>query len=425
MRFRRLLAAVPAVLIMAVPAAAAAATAAQSASYGAESVGASPQETEQGWFTLSASPGAVLERSIRLRNTSPNPINFGVSPVAASTMDTGGVSYDANDSRNVGVASWVRFAEPAVTVQPGTSAAVQFTVHVPAEVAAGDHLAGLAIWDANETPVEERAGEGFGATVSVRSRRVIALQVTVDGPATTALAINGVDAGARPDGAYLLLKLSNTGQRLTKASGIIRVASADFERPFDVDTFVPGTTIAYPVKWPDHELPRTADVEVELDVIGGDAVRFAGPVNFGDDIRTELADRVVTEGPTTHSPETGTSVGILDGGKRRSGAATAALAAFGALFYVIRRRARRSDPNDLSDVSMFAPVGTVAANQSAWTGRAATSYVPVRDPHIDQPQGTPNAQRREPKETPARWKPRRRKYTPRHSARPSKGSLLR
>lgn len=97
---------------------------------------------------------------------------------------------------------------------------------------------------------------------------------------------------AKPRGGlYLEIAIENRGRGLTKATGSITV-DGNFERELDVDTFVPGTSIAYPVKWTDD--PEDGEHRAVVELRYGDGVaRWEGAFTVGEQVRDDLEDRQV------------------------------------------------------------------------------------------------------------------------------------
>lgn len=275
-------------------------------SFVAEPAPDSQTAPEGGYFLLETTPGETVEQSIGLRNDSDEELTLHLAAVDATTGQLGGVSYALADETATGTATWIGLERSAVTLQPGASEFVSFDVAVPEGARSGQHLAGLSIAVPSEGDDADEAGEGeAGASIDVQTRRIIAVQVDLPGPAEPELVVEGVTPAARPDGLYLEIAIENRGRKLTKAEGVITVGE-DFEREFSVDTFVPGTSIAYPVKWPVADSDGRHQAVVELRY-GDETAEWEGSFEVGEETLEELGDRQVA------SPEQATSGGNADG----------------------------------------------------------------------------------------------------------------
>jgi len=310
----------------------------ENGSFGAEPVAVGANNP--GYFILEAEPGRTYERAIRVSNPSNRPVELVIAGVDADTALYGGVDYALAEDEQTRVGTWIEVSEDRIRLAPGAAEEVPFVVDVPADAGSGQHVGGVAIGQpAEQASEQQQAGDNeAGAAVVVRSRRVIAVQVDLPGDSAPVLQVDRVEAAARADGVYLEMNISNVGRGLTTASGVVTVPETGFERSFDIDTFVPGTSIAYPVRWADAPDSGEYTVSVRLEYEGGPPAEYAGTFEVGGDVQRELADRGV--GPAA----------VNDGGTGDDGALTplalgglvvaAAGAGAGAVFFVRRRRAR-------------------------------------------------------------------------------------
>ena len=268
----------------------------------AEPVPGSQVAPAGGYFLLEAAPGDEVRQAVGLRNDSGEPLELRLDAVDAMTGQRGGASYELPEDEADRTGAWIRWERSTVTLAPGASAVVPFTVVVPAGVRSGDHLAGLSIAAPAKPGDEGERQQGqAGASVDVQTRHIIAVQIEVPGRADPELVITEVEPDARPDGLYLQIGIANRGRKLTKARGSITVGDR-FEQEFDVDTFVPGTRISYPVKWTTQAEQGEYPASVELRY-GDEVATFQGDVRVGDSTLAELGDRQVT----VHDEDTGGS----------------------------------------------------------------------------------------------------------------------
>lgn len=256
------------------------------------------------YFVVGARPGQARTQSLTIANPGDRPVALQLRAVAASTGPLGGATYEAvREGEQAQDVDWLRLDRPRVTVQPGRTAVVGFTVRLPEGARAGDHLAGIS--------VERRAAPGAGtgpepsgasAGVVVRTRQVVAVQATAPGPSDPSLVIDGVAAEARADGMYLVVRLDNDGTTLLKASGRAEVAGdAPLDAAFAVDTFLPDTSIEYPIRWTDAPEKGSFPAEVELE-FDGQVERWSGSVEVGDRELQSYGDRSGETASTTAVP---------------------------------------------------------------------------------------------------------------------------
>ena len=245
------------------------------------------------YFAVEAKPGTELTQSLFLRNDSRRPLTLRLSPVDAVSAQFGGVAYGAHTRRATRVGAWLALGSRSVRLPPQASRIVRFTIAVPPTARPGVHVAGIAVWSPAhvqaQTPPPSAATQARAAVV-VTTRRVIAVVVRLPGPAAPRLAVTGVEPIARPDGVYLEIGLANLGSALTRATGTISLPDEGFERDFEVDTFVPGTTIAYPIKWRQRAADGEYDVAIDLRY-GSRTASWNGSFSVGSELVGELEDR--------------------------------------------------------------------------------------------------------------------------------------
>ncbi len=245
-----------------------------------------------GYFVLDAEPGEEVRQGLELRNDSSEPIELQLAAVDATTGQVGGISFELAGDDVRGTATWITLDQTSVVLDPEASARIEFTVRIPADARSGEHLAGLSVQaaEAGEVQdVETEGGEG-GASVVVHTRRVIAVQVNLPGPTEPELVVNGVRAVASPQGLVLEVDIENAGTALTKGEGTITVPDGDLRHEFQIDTFLPGTTIAYPIRWTVEPRQGSYDAAVEVRYEGRTAA-WSGEVAVGDEVLDDLADR--------------------------------------------------------------------------------------------------------------------------------------
>lgn len=299
------------------------------------------QTRGEGYFVIAAEPGERVSQAVYLRNDSSRPLTLNLSAVDATTGPVGGASYELpNDPRDA-VGAWIALERTSITLGAGKGAEVPFELEVPSDATTGEHLGGIAVWaPAKEENVEAAPAGEAGASVSFQTRRIIAVQVNLPGPAEPLLVITGVTPAARPDGVYLEIGIENQGDALTKGEGTITLPDEGFERDFSIDTFVPATAIAYPIQWTVAADNGTYAAAVEISYDGKTAT-WNGEFTLGEAVQDELAQRQTNRPPRDWLPIITMAAFAL---------------ALGAVLLLLRER-RRSAP--------AAPVGVAAGGGPA------------------------------------------------------------
>lgn len=242
-----------------------------------------------GYFLIRAETGERVRQSLVLRNESGARLRLKLAVVDATTGQLGGVSYGLPDDPIKLVGGWIVLDRTAVSLDPGDTRTVGFDVSVPSDVSGGQHIAGIAVWALGE---EAEDGSEEAVSVVVQTRRIVAVQVDLPGPQDPELVVTGVEPAARPDGLYLEIGIENRGTAMTTGEGTIEIAAQGFLEDFFVDTFVPGTSIGYPIKWTDDPREGTYDARVEIDYEGRVA-EWIGSFTVGDPVLADLEDRGV------------------------------------------------------------------------------------------------------------------------------------
>jgi len=248
---------------------------AASTSFGLKALGAS-----RGYFVYSAGGGSDVRGKVRVVNAGHATGTVNLLPADASTGRTTGVVYGTHGVKGVG--TWVALDRSSVTLAPGASAVVGFTVHVPAGVTPGDHLGGIVAEPAQPRRTAATSSAKHSFHVNVVEQSIVAVQVVAPGNAPSALKLTGIHAGGNPGFQTLLVGIRNPGARLIKGSGVVKVldkAGNTLRRQsFNVDTFVPGTQVDDPVVVRGKILPAgTYQASVIIRWAGGHSTTLHAP----------------------------------------------------------------------------------------------------------------------------------------------------
>lgn len=156
-------------------------------------------------FIFELDPGGSGSNSIKVFNMSSERKTIDIYPVDSQIASGGALAcaQKADERRSVG--SWIVLAKSQVTLEPGGTELVPFTVDVPNGTSPGEHNGCIAIQDTGQTP--QAAGKGI--TLSFRSALRVA--VTVKGDIKKGLAF--VDLQAKESNKLLRMSatLHNTG----------------------------------------------------------------------------------------------------------------------------------------------------------------------------------------------------------------------
>jgi hypothetical protein len=213
-------------------------------------------------FALTLARRAAFSGQVVVGNTTAAPMQLAISAVDGLTAVTSGAVYAGRAAPRRHAARWLTPSTRNLTLRPGGSATVAFTVGVPARAAAGDNLAGLAFEDVTPRP-RPRGG------VTQIIRTVVGVLVTVPGSARFVPKLSGVRLERAPAtrSSQVVVRLGNAGRRLAQPMLSVTVAGrSGYRRTVRrrLDTLLPHSAIDFPLPWPDRLTARSYDLTVVL-----------------------------------------------------------------------------------------------------------------------------------------------------------------
>jgi hypothetical protein len=211
-------------------------------------------EATLGYFVLAGKPGATLRGKVEVINVGTKAGKTSLYAVDATTGETSGAVYRSKQEPRRDVGDWVKLGKGTLELGPGESTVVPFTVRVPDEAAAGQHLGGIVAQRPSAVVGSKAASGGKeknGFSVKIQALSVLAVQVNVPGPERPRMTLSGITPGDQPGHQSLLLGIGNTGNVLVKGTGTLKVVNhsgrQEQSQSFNLDTFVPESQIDFPV----------------------------------------------------------------------------------------------------------------------------------------------------------------------------------
>jgi hypothetical protein len=239
----------------------------------------------QSYFVLEARPGQVIQSEFRVTNAGTATGTALLYGVDATTGATSGAVYVSRNDPRRDVGRWLKVGVARVTLAPGESRVVPFTLVVPAHVRPGDHLGGIVAENLDvdgSTPVGAKKGGSF--RIRVRHLTIVAVQLALPGARVERLALTAGAFGRM--GAYptLVLALRNAGTVMLKPRGTVRLTNAKGavieRRAFRLDTFLPRTAIGYPLVLHENVPPGVYHATVRI-VYGAHVLRKVLRIGVG------------------------------------------------------------------------------------------------------------------------------------------------
>jgi hypothetical protein len=197
------------------------------------------------YFKRTVAPGASFSDDVVVSNGGSAPVTLLVYPVDGLTGQTSGSVYANRDAPRRKAGAWLRVDAGRITVQPGTEMTVGFTARVPAGAAPGDHLAGIAFEDTDVSTSQGR--------FQVRQvlREVVGVLVRVPGPAQARLQLGRLSLQTLPGTRLgsVVVGIGNKGGLLCKPRLSVALTARKLHETVSrqLDTILPGDTIAYPL----------------------------------------------------------------------------------------------------------------------------------------------------------------------------------
>jgi hypothetical protein len=223
-------------------------------------------------------PGESVDDHFAVRNVSGETVEFAL--LAADGFYTSAGRFDILPAgeESVDAGTWISLPE-SVTVGPGETAVVPFTLTVPDNAEPGDHAAGIT---ASITSVQESED---GTAVGVESRVGFRVTTRVTGELTPEAAVQAV-AGEytlswnpfRPGEVLVGLEVENRGNTILLAGGTVSAGGQSAAFPAEGENpqeLLPGDTHRFEVLvddvWPLFVVPASVVVTPTVVTMGGES----------------------------------------------------------------------------------------------------------------------------------------------------------
>lgn len=134
-------------------------------------------------YDYAVQPGDRLEDALIVVNNGTTPIDLALYAADAFTTDTGALDLRTRDHAATGVGAWLQLDLDRISLQPGVSAEVPFSLTIPEDAATGSHMGGIVtVPAATSNGIEPdrrvairahlRVGDGFRPSLSVEDLSV-------------------------------------------------------------------------------------------------------------------------------------------------------------------------------------------------------------------------------------------------------------
>lgn len=296
-----------------------------------------------GYFVYPLAPGASETGSVIVSNVGTATGVAHLFATDATTGPTSGTVYRTNGAP-VHAGTWLQLAQTSVSLAPGTSVTVPFTVQVPAGAPPGQWVSGIAV-ESPQSSSTRTTGKKRSVRIRVRSLTIVAVQVNVPGAVRQGFRIGAVHAGGSGGYQQVFVHFSDTGNVLSRPRGTVTVAKTNGSHRqllrYSMDTFLPQTAIDYPLLLRTALPPGTYYADILLrarPLDGGSPIVVRARRRFR--ISSKQVKQVFTTASPTKTPGSGSSSSTTIAAA--AGGAAVALLVVGGVALVLRRRPPRA-----------------------------------------------------------------------------------
>jgi len=175
-------------------------------------------------FVVEADPGDTIRDSLVVENLGSVELVLGVYASDAFNTADGELDLLPADEEPVDVGSWVTFERPSITVSAGGAVEVPFTVAVPEDAPAGDHVGGVL------TSLTITEPDAQGNRVRIERRLGTRLYLRVSGELEPALTFTSLEVDHSPSwnpfaagSMTVRYRVENSGNVRLRATRAVRV----------------------------------------------------------------------------------------------------------------------------------------------------------------------------------------------------------
>jgi hypothetical protein len=206
---------------------------------------------------LHGTPGRVLHGGVLVRNVSRHPIVVILQRADIQNASNGNADYVT--TRVSGTGRWLHLSAVSVSLAPGASRALAYTVTIPAVATGGSHYAGIVAINAADISAAARKARGRAFTFHIVNRQALPLTIHLPGRRSRSLTLHSVKLTVAPIGAGLMLGLLPGGTELTQGARvhlrILRGTRTVFTYESTLGQMFPGGGLSYRVPWPGRPTP--------------------------------------------------------------------------------------------------------------------------------------------------------------------------
>jgi hypothetical protein len=317
-----------------------------------------------GYFVYQLGPGGTTQGAVIVSNVGTASGVVKLFTADGTTGATSGTVYKT-DTAPSATGGWVTLGATSFTLAPGGHRQVPFTVRVPSGTKPGQWVGGI-VAETSTKVAEQKSGQKARVQIKVRDLTIVAVQVNVPGTPHISFTIGKITTGGSGGFQKVFVHFANDGNLLVKPRGTVTISNSEGavveSLPFTMDTFLPATSIDYPIllKKALTAGSYTAKVVLMAPGVSGAATRtFTANPAFS--VSSSDVKQVFTSAQPTKAPPGGAS------GSSSSGLPTWAYGAIGAgvlvvlLLLLLLLMRRRGDREPAAGTTLQRPAEVVTA----------------------------------------------------------------
>ena len=206
--------------------------------------------THRGYFTYTSKPDSLIQDSIHVTNIGTVRGSVDLYAVDATTNQASGVAFVDPEAPQQDIGAWIKLDSQKLTLNPGQSQEVPFSLRVPAKVRPGQHGGGIIARDATSQTVSSNS-HSIHTTVQVHMQEILGVLVNIPGATVEKLNVTGIIYDRKSTSQNLLVGLANTGTQMVHPSGILQISDKKGRLlqnvPMKLAAILPQTAINYPL----------------------------------------------------------------------------------------------------------------------------------------------------------------------------------
>ncbi|GCE15224.1 WxL protein peptidoglycan domain-containing protein [Tengunoibacter tsumagoiensis] len=202
------------------------------------------------YFIYNTTPGAQIIDRLRVTNDGDVRGTVSFYAVDATTAQDSGTMFFHKEDAKHDVGAWISLSQQELTLNAGQSSEVAFTVTVPTNVRPGQHGGGIIAQDLT-THTQKSTTQLNSVEIGLQSLLALGVLINLPGPVVEDLQATGVSYDSGSNYQRVLVDLQNNGNQLLYPSGTLQILDEHKrtlqDLPLSLQTFLPQTSISYPV----------------------------------------------------------------------------------------------------------------------------------------------------------------------------------